>query len=262
MKRASSVVAVLLLLLSAVFTGCAETKTGPELIDRSGEPPIRLPAQHRIIGQSVQRRPIMCQIFGDGPDVVLIMGGIHGDEPAGTRLARRLADHLEEHQYLLEGHTVVLMPLVNPDGLAADTRENARGVDLNRNFDAINRINNSENGQNAFSEPESRVIRDMMQRYRPDRIVSLHQRLKNQPACIDYDGLASGLAQHMARYCSLPVSRLGMRAGSLGSYTSTRLGIPVVTFEMHTSDSRLTAAVLWQQYGRALLAAIAYPHDL
>ena len=102
----------------------------------------------------------------------------------------------------------------------------------------------------------------MIQRYRPNRIVSLHQRRNNQLACIDYDGPASGLAQHMAGHCSLPVSKMGMRDGSLGSYAATRLGIPIVTFEMHSTDSRLTAAVLWQQYGRALLAAIVYPDSL
>ncbi len=262
MKKVPWILTVSCLLFVLAFGGCARPEVGPELVDRSGEGVIKLPVRHQIVGRSVQGRPIMCQVFGEGPDVVLIMGTIHGDEPAGTPLVRCLSGYLKENPYLLDGRMVVLMPLTNPDGRVLGTRENARGVDLNRNFDASNRIDNTRNGREALSEPESRVIRDMIQRYRPNRIVSLHQRRNGRPSCIDYDGPADSLAQHMARYCDVPVSRLGMYPGSLGSYMATRLGIPVITFEMFESDSRLTAAVLWQRYGRAMLAAIVYPNDL
>ena len=239
--------------------GCAEPECRmPELVEgRPGEPVV-LPTQHHIIGRSVQNRPIMCQIFGNGPDVVLIMATIHGSEPAGTPLVRKLAHYLEDNKYLLRGRTVVLMPLANPDGLALQTRGNANGVDLNRNFSAHNRINNATNGHSPLCEPESQVIYDVIHKHKPDRIVSIHQPL----ACIDYDGPAAGLAGQMARYCTLPVKKLGGRPGSLGSYAGMTLGIPIITFEMLESDSQLTAETLWQRYGKALLAAIVYPDDL
>jgi protein MpaA len=128
-------------------------------------------------------------------------------------------------------------------------------VDLNRNFEAANRVDNSTNGFRALSEPESRASKAVIEQYRPNRIVSIHQPLD----CIDYDGPGRALATRMAQYCPLPVKKLGGRPGSLGSYAGDGLGIPTITFEMPAGATKLSEAALWQQYGRALLAAIQYP---
>ncbi|MBW1939433.1 MAG: hypothetical protein JRI67_11870, partial [Deltaproteobacteria bacterium] len=90
----------------------------------------------------------------------------------------------------------------------------------------------------------------------PDRIVSIHQPL----SCIDYDGPARMLADHMGQYCALPVKKLGAKPGSLGSYAGITLGIPIITFEMTEADSKLNSLALWQKYGKALLAAITFPN--
>jgi protein MpaA len=145
--------------------------------------------------------------------------------------------------------------VANPDGLANNTRYNAKGVDLNRNFEAANRFNSKQTGLVALSEPEARVIRQLIQQYNPDRIVSIHQPL----SCIDYDGPARMLADRMGQYCPLPVKKVGARPGSLGSYAGVTLGLPIITFEMTQADSKLDSAALWRKYGRALLAAIVYP---
>ena len=145
--------------------------------------------------------------------------------------------------------------MANPDGYANNTRYNAKGVDLNRNFEAANRINTRQTGLIPLSEPEARVIRQLIQEYKPDRIVSIHQPL----SCIDYDGPGKMLADRMGQYCALPVKKVGARPGSLGSYAGVTLGIPIITFEMTEADSKLDSVALWQKYGRALLAAIVYP---
>ena len=200
----------------------------------------------------------LMRMFNEGPDVSLIMATIHGNEPAGTPLVRRLDTHLRQHPEILDGRKVVLLRLANPDGLAHKSRYNTRGVDLNRNFEAANRLNSKQSGLTALSEPESRAIRQVIVQYRPDRIVSIHQPL----ACIDYDGPAQELAEHMGQYCALPVKKLGARPGSLGSYAGVTLGIPIITFEMLGSDSQLDSEALWQKYGRALMAAILYPEPV
>jgi protein MpaA len=128
-------------------------------------------------------------------------------------------------------------------------------VDLNRNFEAANRVNSKETGLTSLSEPEARVIRQLILQYKPDRIVSIHQPL----ACIDYDGPALMLAEHMEQYCTLPIKKLGARPGSLGSYAGVTLSIPIITLEMLADDSKLSSEILWQRYGKALLAAILYP---
>ena len=70
----------------------------------------------RTVGMSVAGRPIKCRTLGDGDDVVLLMATIHGDEPVGTPLLRDLEKHLLDNRRLLEGRTVVIMPVANPDG--------------------------------------------------------------------------------------------------------------------------------------------------
>jgi protein MpaA len=128
-------------------------------------------------------------------------------------------------------------------------------VDLNRNFPSANRINERQSGAAALSEPEARVIKQLIEQYAPDRIVSLHQPF----SCIDYDGPGTTLAVRMAQYCNLPVKKMGAIPGSLGSYAGVDLGIPIITFEMRQNDSGLDSNILWQRYGKALVAAIVYP---
>jgi len=211
--------------------------------------------QRRIVGTSVERRPIECLILGKGYDVVLILATIHGDEPAGTPLVQRLAEYLQQHPQILQGRKVVLLPVANPDGLAHNQRYNARGVNLNRNFATANRINSARNGYRALSEPEAWVIQQLIRQYPPDRIVSIHQPL----TCIDYDGPARLLAGRMAEYCDLPVRKLGARPGSLGSYAGLTLNIPTITLELPAGASQLSQQALWQRYGPALIAAVVYP---
>jgi protein MpaA len=200
----------------------------------------------------------MCLELGTGSDVTFIISTIHGNEAAGTPLVRRLSWYLRENPAILNGRKVVLMAVANPDGMVNGSRYNAKGVDLNRNFEAANRINTKQTGLLPLSEPEAVIIKQLIQAYKPDRIVSIHQPLN----CIDYDGPAQMLARHMGQYCALPVKKLGARPGSLGSYAGVTLGIPIITFEMLQADSELSSDALWRKYGKALLAAILYPDPI
>jgi len=197
----------------------------------------------------------MCLVLGQGPDTSFVMAAIHGNETAGIPLVRRLGNELRQNPELLNGRTIVLMSSANPDGVVRGTRYNAHGVDLNRNFEARNRVNSKETGLRALSEPETNTLQQIILKYAPDRIVTLHQPL----ACIDYDGPAQVLANHMGKYCDLPVKKVGARPGSLGSYAGVTQGIPIITFEMRESDSKLDSQSLWRRYGKALLAAVVYP---
>lgn len=259
-NRSCVIVAICALAAALVLAGCREPTVYPEFTTVPHPSATALLVQHHIVGRSVRNRSIMTQVFGHGPDVILVMATIHGDEPAGTPLARRLAQHLKQHLEILNGRTIVLLPVANPDGMAANTRHNANAVDLNRNFATANRINSASFGRSALSEPEARVIKQLIRQYAPGRIVTIHQRQYQQPACIDYDGPARAIAARMAQYCDLPVKKLGARPGSLGSYAGLTLGIPIITFEMRTNDSQLPTQSLWQKYGNALLAAITYPN--
>ncbi len=258
--------------LSAVLTlaGCFKPTTYPQL--DTSESYLPVPAQQHIAGISIENRPIMYNVIGQGPEVIFILAAIHGDEPAGALLVKRLSDYLQQNQHrLLRGRTVVLLPVANPDGLAKNSRYNANEVDLNRNFESPNRINKEEFGLMALSEPEAHIINRFIRQYTPERIVSIHQVMDTGPeglatmmptGCIDYDGPGQMLANHMAQYCDLPVKKIGAQPGSLGSYAGVTLGIPIITFEMQKNDSRLNPEILWQRYGKALLAAITYPNPV
>jgi len=268
-KKCSIILNVCSLLAVFALAGCYEPTAYPELVTPplvpltplSSAPPspkvptFVIPGQYRIVGTSVQRLPILSFVLGQGSDVTFILATIHGDEPAGTPLVRRLGKYLQQQPHLMAGRTVVLLAVANPDGMAHNSRFNANGVDLNRNFPASNRVNNKQSGATALSEPEARVIKQLIEQYSPDRIVSIHQPL----ACIDYDGPGTTLAVRMAQYCNLRVKRLGAKPGSLGSYAGVEMGIPIITFEMLQGDSGLDSEALWRRYGKALIAAIVYP---
>ncbi|MBN1490551.1 MAG: DUF2817 domain-containing protein [Phycisphaerae bacterium] len=208
-----------------------------------------------IAGTSVEGRPIEYISLGDGQTIILILATIHGNEPAGTPLVHRLREYLVAHPELLTGRRVVLVPVANPDGLARGTRTNARGIDLNRNFPAGNYASSRRHGAEPLCEPESRALSKLLERFRPQRIVSIHQGLD----CVDYDGPGEALAQAMVEQTYLPLKKLGGRPGSFGSYAGIVLGIPVITPELPRSDTGRDAESLWQDYGRMLLAAVCFP---
>jgi len=261
-RKCSLISTIFALLTILVFAGCARQESYPVIVSTpTTPPPVGVPAivpAHRIVGNSVQRRPILCTTLGRGQDVTLILATIHGNEPAGTPLVRMMEKYLQRNPKLLTGRKVVLLPVANPDGMANNSRYNANGVDLNRNFATANRSNTGRSGRVALSEPEARTIERLIRQYHPDRIVSIHQPL----ACVDYDGPALPLAYRMSKYCDLPVKKLGAKPGSLGSYAGLTLGIPIITLELPSNASSIDQERLWQQYGPALLAALTYPEKL
>jgi protein MpaA len=211
-----------------------------------------------IAGWSAENRPIHYQVHGQGQTVVLVIAAIHGNEPTGEPLVERLARELDLNPRLLEGRTVVLCPLANPDGLARKTRWNADGVDLNRNYPSVNFRPSRRNGSRPLSEPESRVIAELVQRTAPARVLSIHEPL----ACIDHDGPGEAIAGAMGRHTHLRPKKLGARPGSLGSWVGETLGIPIITLELPSDASGRSSDDLWWLYGRALLAFIRHPDSV
>jgi protein MpaA len=128
-----------------------------------------------VVGHSVQHRPItLVHVAGTGPRI-LVVGCIHGNEPAGIAIVRALERaHPKADLWLV--------PVLNPDGLAHGTRQNAHGIDLNRNFPAGWRSVGPPwsvyaSGPRPFSEPETRVARDLIRRIHPRYTVWYHQQM-------------------------------------------------------------------------------------
>ena len=241
-----------LIIVTLVVSGCQKPSQTSDILLQP-----RPTLKHDLRGQSIEGRQIECMVFGSGDDVVLILATIHGDENAGTPLVYRLIKELRANPKYVKGKKVVIIPIANPDGLVANQRFNARGVDLNRNFDAPNRENNAINGPNGLSEPESVFIKEVISEHNPARIITLHESL----ACIDYDGPAKELAELMGKHCHLLVKKLGSRPGSLGSYAGLTLETPIITVELTPNDRWIDEDLLWTRYGQMLLASITYPVD-
>jgi protein MpaA len=104
---------------------------------------------------------------------VLVVGCIHGDEPAGTAVVWRLARmHPDVDLWLV--------PNANPDGYVRGARQNGRGVDLNRNFPSEwrprgHRGDPEYSGPRPLSEPESRALVRLIERVRPRLTIWYHQ---------------------------------------------------------------------------------------
>jgi protein MpaA len=130
--------------------------------------------ERSVIGRSVRGRPIVSVRSGSfGPAfTMLVFGDIHGNETAGMRISRRLIAAGAPR-----GTELVVVPTINPDGVAAGTRGNARGVDLNRNFPfAWRPLTGGEySGPRPLSEPESQAARRLILRIKPEVTIWFHQ---------------------------------------------------------------------------------------
>jgi murein peptide amidase A len=136
-------------------------------------------SMHRIeFGHSVHGTKLVAVRIGD-PDAKrtgLVVGSIHGDETEGHEIVHNL-----KHRYRdAKGVKLWVVKTVNPDGVAANTRKNARGVDLNRNFsyrwkDGVPKSSQYYPGPHPFSEPETRAVRRLVTRVRPNLTIWYHQ---------------------------------------------------------------------------------------
>ena len=140
-------------------------------------PPSDLPAPPlpdgwttQVIGTSVDGREITALVrhVRAPAHTVLVVGGIHGNEPASPPTVRAMvgATFADDVQ-------VWLVPELNPDGVEAGTRWNANGVDLNRNFSWDWRP--VDGGDGPISEPETLAITLLVDAIDPDLAVWVHQ---------------------------------------------------------------------------------------
>lgn len=179
---------------------------------------------------------------------ILVIGGIHGDEPASVLAVLTWMKLLQEDKAATPSIHWRMLPLANPDGFLASPprRTNGNRVDLNRNFathDWTKRARehwkrNARSDPRRFpgtfpaSEPETRRIQEEIREFSPSAIIAVH----TPYGIVDFDG-PPALSPH--RIGTLQLKRIGTFPGSLGSYASKERNIPVVTLELSTSPHDL-----------------------
>jgi protein MpaA len=163
--------------------------------------------EQRVLGKSVRGRPIIAWHMDDvtdgkhaGPTVVLI-ATMHGNEGAPRQILQSLRSGPAIH-----GADVWLVPVYNPDGLAAGTRRNAHGVDLNRNYPYhwADLDGSYESGPRPASEPETRAMMGFLRAVDPDYVLSFHQPLHG----VDTDNKRPGFSRRVADLLNLPATTL------------------------------------------------------
>jgi protein MpaA len=179
------------------------------------------------LGNSVQGRPIEGVRVDAAPLHTLFIGAFHGDEGISTQLLNAWL----ETQPLTSG--VAVIPALNPDGLAANTRANARGVDLNRNWPTQNWEPSEApyyGGPQPASEPETRLLMALIEANPIHTIVTVHSPYK----VVNWDGPAEALAQAMSAANGYPaVASIGYPTpGSFGTWAGIERGIAVITLEL------------------------------
>jgi protein MpaA len=210
--------------------------------------------QWQVVGRSVEGRPLRLLRVGHGPRRVLWVGGIHGDEREGHFATAELPRAFAATPGALATVTLTILEDANPDGSARDTRENANGVDLNRNYPARNYLPGDRRGERPLDQPEARVLHDLVLEERPHLVVVAHAWRNDQ--FVNFDGPAERYAELFAQRCGWrvkPSDKIAPTPGSLGSWVGRTLGLPILTVEwLRGTDPR----VAWMDTRAAILAVI------
>ncbi len=253
------------------------------------------------VRNSVQGDPLAWTVFGDisdeekpsfkQKDVSIIMCGVHGDEITPIKFCFDIMEYLkvtyadpEVAKRDFANKIVIVAPIVNPDAFfkVHPTRVNAHGVDVNRNFPTKDWARDARKlwmtkfkkdkrrnpGISANSEPEVVFQMNLIKRYGPDKIISVHSPL----TMLDYDGpntivdgFVDGAKAHelliqMSKDASdYKIENYPFFPGSLGNWAGKERDIPTYTLELPTSDPSRSAQY-WKLFKSAIHNAIA--HDL
>jgi beta-N-acetylhexosaminidase len=209
------------------------------------------PAAAETYGTSVTGAPLEVVRSGDpaAPANVLVVGSIHGNEIAGHAVIARLRRLAPP-----PGVQLWLVRSANPDGAAVRTRQNRRGVDLNRNFPfrwaaAGDPFDTYYPGRRPASEPETRALQRLIRRIDPVLTVYYHQHMRL--VSLEREGSNVPVREY-ARLVGLPARLLPFYRGTATSWQNHRA--PAASaFVVELPAGRLSRAAA-RRHARALLA--------
>jgi protein MpaA len=169
------------------------------------------------LGHSTAGRPIELRQAGDPKwsGELLVFGCIHGDECAASKIqpVSTLSAGCPD-----PGSDVYFIPNLDPDGTTANSRLNARGVDLNRNFPSQwrrigSRWDPEYSGPRPLSEPETRLAAQVIRAVRPAATIWFHQYRGDRPFVRAWGQSLEG-GRHFARLARMPFRAMRWPVGT------------------------------------------------
>ncbi|MCM2280359.1 MAG: DUF2817 domain-containing protein [Bdellovibrionaceae bacterium] len=184
---------------------------------------------------------------------ILLMGGIHGDEPEGVALAEGTLEWLKSACESGHGEQLapwVVIPCLNIDGFRKNQRVNGRGVDLNRNYPASNWSPTADKeryfpGPSPGSEPEIQGVVELLQTLRPRLVIHCHSWkpmvvYAGEPGLRDAELLGRASGYKVVDTIGYPTP------GSLSQYGWGDLKIPIICIEEQDGLTDLTP--IWPRF--------------
>ncbi len=183
-----------------------------------------------------------------------LIAGTHGDEVEGVYILKRLFEWLKaEHD--LEELSIIVIPVLNPDGHEANTRTNARGVDLNRNYPGSDWKDKFEQakynpGQGPMSEPENEFLCKLLEKYPPFLVISFH----SWKPLVNYNGDSQDIAQFISERNHYELSPdIGYETpGSFGSFLPEKYHAGVITMEYPNFTADKSLKDIWEENEKSL----------
>lgn len=191
-----------------------------------------------IFGYSSLGLPILAHEFRHQGPEILILGGVHGDEPEGVIAATGLLESfLISFSYKLN---LTIVPQFNIDGVLAKTRGNGFGVDLNRNLPTKDWSAEAKSpryfpGPSPASEVENQALIHYIEQYQPQFILSLH----SWEPVLNVNGDCMDEATALAAWTGYRIDTdIGYPTpGSLGTYAGLERSHPTLTYEIERGSS-------------------------
>jgi protein MpaA len=212
MRRAQGAAAFAAMLLTGCTTAPMVSLPAPSLSTSPSHRAVAGSPLRVVYGRSVQGRQLVVWELGppSAAHRVLVVGVIHGDETAGRAVALAAL-----HLVVPAGTALLVVTDANPDGVAAGTRQNAHGVDLNRNFSFDWRPlgqpgDQQYSGPKALSEPESAALKTLIDEVRPEVSVWFHQPV----GVVDESGGSVAVERRFAVDLGEPLRQLQRYPGS------------------------------------------------
>jgi len=209
----------------------------------------------KAIGQSVLQKEIYQVKIGSGKTKILIWSQMHGNEPTTTKglfdFFNFLASDTELAQQIKSNYTLLCIPMLNPDGAFAYTRENANGIDLNR--DAV-----------GATQPEMQLLKRTHEQFKPDYCYNLHDQRTifgtegfNSPATISFLAPAFDTACQYNSIRMKAVEIIVAMVDVLESYLPHQIGRFDDAYNVNCTGDYFTT----QQTPTILFEAGHYPND-